>query len=417
MYISLVAGTGVSTSHHSGKDLALSQRVKMIVIITSKRVFALWLACFIVANCDGDDRFLLDAKINGHRAQLCFDTGADGFGLLRESAQRFGLTSTNVAFAPGGITNEITETCILALQGSKCKAWFWLFDGPEGIPATFDGIIGWPALRNNVIFIDADNGRLDFPYESPRKISKWTQFLLVTNSDMLGLETRMQDGTRGAIWIDTGAEAGVEIPPRRWQVWKKENSRQPITFRTAFRPGEGVAVVEESWANQIAVGPLVLTNVPVMEMLPYEVESSRSNSEAVLGIYALRSLKLIVDGPHGVAYVDSKKARHVNMEDDNRLGAAFLPQHSSSDLLEYRARVAEDSPAQEAGVQNGDILVRVNDQDVSGPNAGVLVPNGGDWMSMPAGTKIRLTLRRGGAITNTTATLREMLPPSRIITQ
>jgi hypothetical protein len=385
----------------------------MRLIINSKRIFALWLTCFIVANCYGDDRFLLDVKINGRRAELCFDTGSSSFALWRESARKLGLTSTNVASASDDITNDTTETCTLSMLGTKGKAWFWLLDLPENCPLNFDGIVGWTAWRNSIISIDADNGKLEFPYEPPKEVLKWTRFQLETNSGLLGLETLRQDGTQGLIWIDTGAEAGVAIPPRRWRAWKEENPQQPITILSQFRAGEGAVTVEEAWANQIVVGPLVLSNVPVMEMLPYEVESSRSNSVAVLGMYALRGLELIVDGPQGVAYVHSKKARHVNMEDDNRLGAAFLPQRSSANMVEYIARVADGSPAQEAGVQNGDILVRVNDQDVTGPDAVVLVPR--DWMSMPAGTKVRLALRRAGAITNITATMREMLPPSQKI--
>ena len=71
------------------------------------------------------------------------------------------------------------------------------------------------------------------------------------------------------------------------------------------------------------------------------------------------------------------------------------------------AWVVDGSPAYEAGVRNGDVLLQVDEVTVRGWTD--------DWLSrfyMPAGTKLKLTLQRDGKIFTTTATLREILQPS-----
>lgn len=71
------------------------------------------------------------------------------------------------------------------------------------------------------------------------------------------------------------------------------------------------------------------------------------------------------------------------------------------------AQVADGSPAQEAGIRNGDVLLRVNDSVITKANY-----DGYRRFSAPAGTKIRLTLSNTGKIFSTTATLREILSPT-----
>src|SRR5208283_2475928 len=124
-----------------------------------------------------------------------------------------------------------------------------------------------------------------------------------------------------------------------------------------FTPGEGLVVREESWADRITFGPLVLTCVPVMEATPTEEASGGPHFEGELGLAALKRLDLIVDGGNGRAYLRTKTTapppyRH------NRLGAEFVPTESpGSELV---ARVAGGSPAEEAGIRDGDVLLKLD---------------------------------------------------------
>src|SRR5438270_9085504 len=65
------------------------------------------------------------------------------------------------------------------------------------------------------------------------------------------------------------------------------------------------------------------------------------------------------------------------------------------------------SPAQEAGVRSGDVLLKVNGTTITKANC-----DGHRRFSARAGTKINLTLSRSGEIFKTTVILRDILLPT-----
>ena len=75
---------------------------------TSRRALAIFLIsvfCFGALLGLADERIRLHSKINGKRANLIFDSGADSLMLFRSAAQRLGLkfseATTNEALPPG----------------------------------------------------------------------------------------------------------------------------------------------------------------------------------------------------------------------------------------------------------------------------------------------------------------------------
>jgi len=79
------------------------------------------------------------------------------------------------------------------------------------------------------------------------------------------------------------------------------------------------------------------------------------------------------------------------------------------------AHVLERSPAAEAGVRNGDVLLKIGERDVTGwrtdKNRGQMK----DASQSPAGTKMELTLLRDSKEIKITAVLRDILvsrPPN-----
>src|SRR5437588_1233493 len=113
----------------------------------------LFLGIFYFAVLGGfaDERIWLDAKINGKRARLFFDSGADNFILTREAAQRLRLkiteASTNTVLAPGLVPRGVTEKCNLSLEGSVDNVQFDVVDFPHYGKIDFDGVVGWWMLR------------------------------------------------------------------------------------------------------------------------------------------------------------------------------------------------------------------------------------------------------------------------------
>ena len=172
-----------------------------------------------------------------------------------------------------------------------------------------------------------------------------------------------------------------------------------------------VFVSEEIWTHEIAIGPLVLTDVPVMEENQRVVDlysSTQTQFQATLGFAALKRLNIAIDGKRGIAYLRPRQTPSLPYE-HNRLGAAFVERDPTNDDLV--ANVADRSPAYEAEIRNDDVLLKIGELDATkwrtDPN---VLPLSRFWYS-PAGTKLELTLKRGDKVFTTTAVLRNILPP------
>lgn len=211
--------------------------------------------------------------------------------------------------------------------------------------------------------------------------------------------------------MDSGLPYGVELSPQRWREWKVNHTNQPTSMLAYYTPNPGLFVSEEIWPREITIGPLVLTDVSVMEANPRLDDlfsSAQTQFQATLGFAALKWLDVIIDGKRGTAYLRPRQTPSLPYE-HNRLGAAFVPRDPKNDDLV--AHVADGSPAYEAGIRNDDVLLKIGELDATkwrtDPN---VLPLSRFWSS-PAGTKLELALKHGDKIFKTTAVLRNILPP------
>lgn len=352
-----------------------------------------------------EERIWLDAKINGKPVHLCFDSGSNGSALCPQTVQRLGLKFIS---AP---TNELshgllagdTEDCTLTLDGTDSKMTFLVLDPPAYVSANFDGLIGWCTISPNVMRIDGVAKEVTFLSKVPKQTAQWARLTVLTNLGALDLQIPHGDRTNGVLCIDTGSDLGVEVPAQEFRRWKKAHPQSPMTLETAFTLADGFYVTEEAWADQISIGPVVLTGVPIIAAGPSGTTRWGAQYEGTLGLAALKRLDLIVDGNNGLAYLRARTTRPP-VYPHNRLGAVFVPQTHTNQAAAW---VVAGSPAYEAGVRNGDILLQVDEVTVRGWTD--------DWLSRfhkPAGTKLKLTLQRDGTNFTTTATLRDIVHPS-----
>jgi hypothetical protein len=269
---------------------------------------------------------------------------------------------------------------------------------------SIDGFFGWPLFRDNIIRIDADRQLLTTIDEVPAEARTWTSLRLHRKSSLLSLEIPgPHEG--GTIFIDTGSDSGVSLSPARWSEWTNAHPNRPKTLRGSYSPRSGLVFGEESWSQQLSLGPLTLTDVPVTQSSDGDM-SGISEYAATLGLAALRRLEIIVDGKKGVAYVRSRNGP-ARPYDYNRSGVVFAPgdmQLSRTNNL--IAQVMEGSPAYEAGIRNGDTLLKLNQEWCT------------NWTQLTAavfrkhGTRVDVTLKRGDQAYDTTVVLRDIFPSS-----
>jgi hypothetical protein len=355
---------------------------------------------------DAEERIWIDGKINGKRVHFAFDTGSSGYALFSGAIEKLGLKfipdPTNEY--PSGVRAGLTEECELKVAGTRGKTRFLVLDQPGYVSPTFDGFIGWRFVGGSVLQIDAIHKDIDFLSDVPKKARKWNRLRIFTNFYRLDLEVPTADGTNGIVCIDTGWESGLELPERTWQQWRSANPHSPTTLQAMYSPGEGFAIPEQAWADEIAVGPIVLNGVPIEQSGPARSKEVGLQYLGTLGMAALKRLDLIVDAKNGWVYFRPITTPPPPF-DHNRLGAVFRPEGTHTN--QAVARVVKDSPAYEANVRDGDILLSVDNIKVTSWNE--------RWLNQfyrPAGTKLELTLQRKDEILKTTAILRDILKPA-----
>jgi hypothetical protein len=352
-----------------------------------------------------EERIWFDAKINGQPVRLCFDSGSCSSFITTDAAQRLGLKlikSVTNSFGSGSLGGESEEVNV-SLDGHTERTNLFVVELAADFRPDFDGVVGWPGLSQSVVQIDAVFDLITFLPNHFYTPVEWAQFPVLTNSCTLILSVARGAGRDGRVLIDTGDPGGLYLPKHEWKRWKKAHPKAPITLESAYSPMNGFRVYEEAWADEILVGPVVLTGVPVAEAGAGTEKAVGTGFEETLGMAAVRRLDLIVDGKAGVAYLRPKKTRPPGY-DHNRLGAMFAPMGARAN--DSVARVIKGGPAYEAGVRNGDILLAVDDVPVA-----TLRSSGAAPFFSPPRTRRKLTLKRGRRIFNTTAILRDIVAP------
>ena len=165
-------------------------------------------------------------------------------------------------------------------------------------------------------------------------------------------------------------------------------------------------VREQAWAETVSFAGLELSGVVVEQADQWSLKRANNNLVGTLGLAALKRLDLVVDGKHGTVYL-RPKTNAPTAVNHNRLGAVFLPVNPTGG--ERHAHVATLSPAAEAGVCNGDVLLTVDGNDVANNREHPETESG--LYFAPAGTKHTLTVRRQQATNSMTVELRDTLSP------
>jgi membrane-associated protease RseP (regulator of RpoE activity) len=221
----------------------------------------------------------------------------------------------------------------------------------------------------------------------------------------LTLQVPLEDGSIGDVFVDTGDSSGVSLSEDRWKQWTLQHPESPSTLAAYFTPQVGFVVRSEAWASLLPVGSLRIADVPVA-LTSVKVGKKYS---ATLGVYALTRIHLILDGANGVAYVKPATEPAPRYE-HNRLGAVFTPKDLQSEPL--IAHVAKGSPADLAGIRDGDQLTKIDELDVTKWRTDPQVLPLARFFERPAGTELRLTVKRDSAERVFTVSLKDILAPT-----
>jgi hypothetical protein len=355
-----------------------------------------------------NERIPIDAKINGRPVHFAFDTGSEYSLLFRRAAERLGLRITKVDHKktqPGKVPIDIAEECDFTIGKTQGKATFGVIDTPSYLPLNCDGFIAWSSMSNQVIQLDFERNICGYLDELATDVKSWTKWRLLPNSRVLMFECT--NGTETAkIGIDTGLPDGVLLSHKRWEKWRGERAKQAATLSATWFPADGLVVCEVLRARKFTISGLTLDDVPV-EVASPSGEIIFEHADLILGLFALKQLKLVVDGKNGVLYTSAiayPSARY----DYNRLGAVFVPKKADTDDDDLVAHVVEGSTAYHAGIRNGDILLKIGELDATKWRIDPRVLPMHRFWSQAADTKLILVLKRNDLLYKTAVILEEL---------
>lgn len=360
-----------------------------------------------------DERLSLPVKIDGQPARFALDTGAERTCLFSSGARRLGLPVTpppaDAKLDPGSVVAGATPECTLQLWHLTTKVRLPVVALPGYLQPEIDGVLGWDFVRQNVVDIDGPRRELDVSGTIQTDVSQWTAWTVRPDARQLVARIPAAPGEPNAILIDTGDPSGVQLNPRRWQQWRNAHTERPTSLIASYTPGIGLIVGEECWAKELPLGGVTLAEVPVRSGRDVGGVILGDEYVATLGLFALRRLHLVTDGEQGKVYVKGgPPAAGPNRYEYNRLGAVFVPADmSSNDLI---AHVIEGGPAYQAGVRNGDILLAINDLDVTAWRTDPRVLPLSRFWSRPAGTQLQLSLCHEGKAVAAVPTLQNIFP-------
>lgn len=366
------------------------------------------------------ERFWWNVQINGRPARLALDTGSSGLILWRSAADRLGLKLTYIGLA----SNNLVVPWVTGEFKLELPHWQrrWGFPvtgyGPAsagvsealGFFDDMDGVVGWPAISRRITRFDAMDGKFKFLGKVPKEVKDWSKFTIQTNRRVLVLELPGGGGTRRGLFVDTGGlgEGGIELSAPLWDQWMAAHSNERRGIGASFQVG-GLVPYERTRASWFSIGGLTLTNVELHRVEEHDWPESK-DCAAAIGFGVLKRFDFLVDGEHAVAYLQPSKRWKPFMAGPTnltllhgRLSAVFGPWRNQTNGL--AAYVLSASPAFQAGIRNGDILLKVDRQDVKQwlDNPGKAWSCDREYFGFqltypstnnPNGTVLELTLRR-----------------------
>ncbi len=317
------------------------------------------------------ERFWWSGRINGKPVRLVLDTGCSDLLLWRSAADRLGLKLTPAKLDSNTwLTGEFELvlphwqrrwgfplTAYGPARASVCETPVWAED--------MDGCLGWPMISRRITRFDAVAGKFELLSKVPKQVKAWSKFTIRTNVDVLVLDLPGDD-THGGLHIDTGdlGEQTIGLSPPLWDPWMAVHPNERRGIWSISQLG-GLIPCEVTQASRFSIGGLTLTDVVLCRIEEDDWPGHLRGCAARIGFELLKRFDLVVDGEHALAYLQpSERWKPFTAKPPSRtsFSAVFGPWRDQTNG--FAAYVINASPAFESGIRAGDILLKVDGQDV-----------------------------------------------------
>lgn len=344
--------------------------------------------------------------------QFLLDTGGAGSSLNREVANRLGLqmvrgqasVSGNAALEVGVIPEATIQVGQSLFKGQFIAASLSPLEPIFG--RLLEGILGGNFMRQYVVELDFETDVMRL-YE-PTLFQYGGQgvalpFSLVNGIPFIDLEVSLPNGKSalGSFLVDTGGNMVVHVYK---QVAERDGllRRLPPLEETGYGIGGGATKRVAARGSALLIGQYRFAR-PIV-VFTEDTAGLRANpaSKGLVGMEALRRFKVTFDYSRNRMYLEPNRSFNEPFVYDAsglRLRAS-RPSFSPPVI----AGVRDLSPAREAGIEPGDVILRIDGRSTSGASLEVVR----EMLKQPDKT-YKITLSRGQKTIEVVLRTREML--------
>ena len=349
-----------------------------------------------------ENAIVVDAVVNGRPVSLMFDTGFSGTVVVSSSVD-VGPSTGKMTLRDFVGELEANTVKLKSLQlGAKSIP---IDSGKEIVqqPGDFsesygrhvDGILGLGALKDNVFTIDFEHSKFIFR-PSTYDISKmvpdnkktFLQKLLPIGNSSLEMFVGTPAGKTMTLALDTG-NAFYATTHRdvleRVGLWE---TNKPHKFAKLSGVASGAV---ESWSMKMP--PLTIFGVPTPPSIwdIIDLPSSSAEGDGTVGHGFLKNFNITVDFTRRRVWLENFRGPLANTEDgDVGLSAGYDPRSKRTIV----AHVTPDSPADAAGIKEGDSVLMIDGEDLV--RVGYVKFRG--LMEGKVGTSVRLAISHEGSL-------------------
>jgi hypothetical protein len=329
-----------------------------------------------------EDLVTVPVRLGARDYRLLLDTGSSE--ALVDSLLRLYLgpsAGTERAPTPSGGVCEITQYSLpdahvgsLPLTGERCGCYDFTATR-EASGCSFDGLLGMDFLRNWIITIDFDEGRVDFLGPETTSVPGWGECIPVAFD------------SHGIMCVLATVGKDIQIPFRVDTGMNSSGLLDSALFSRLVRCHELRATGDRKFLELSGIGSEQFGTISHFSLGSFRHQNLRmgSSSQNVIGLGYLSRFRVTIDFPHGQLYL-AKGRQFAAPDCGDTCGLAFRFKTGRVEVV----FVDQKSPAHSAGAQAGDVIEKVNGKPVS-----KLKPSEIKRLVTTEGKAVRMIVKRG----------------------
>jgi predicted aspartyl protease len=350
----------------------------------------------------GETAIIVDAKVNGRPVSLMFDTGFSGT-VTVESTIDLGKPTGSIMLRDFVRTREAPTVKVESLTlGNKSIR-------PDGMEAvvtppgdysfafntTCNGLMGFKVIKDEITEINFEQNKfifhpksLDITKRVPDNKRTFLAKLLPKGVHSLEMEVELENGKTMTLALDTGnsffATTHKDVL-ERVGLW--QSGRQPRYTQLA---GVSSGTVE---SFNLQMPPVKIYGIPVQQSVwdIIDLPSSSADGDGTIGFQFLKNFNMIIDYDRRAVWFENFTGK-VADEPDGRVGISSYYNDRIKGVL--IARVSPESPADAAGIREGDVILSVDGAEVGRATFRRMR----ELLDGQVGTKVRVAVKRGDVL-------------------